>query len=223
MPVTHRVDDFVATRPNWKIAHVEVRCVCRGCNSGWMGSIEGRVKPLLVQFVKGNTVRLDASQQLELSAWAALKAFVYEQAAHHLTVLTQEERDLLMTQVRAPANVRVILAALDEGNHFIVQRKVVAGWRTQESPDLEYAYATTFVVGHLVVQIVGSPTSPHEAFKQTSMVRPRWQTITPPVLPEAMWPGPELLTQDTLDEFVNLFVPTVEEKLDPKTFPTPPP
>jgi hypothetical protein len=56
MPVTHRVDDVETFRKNWKIAHVEVRCVCaRGrYNSGWMASLEGRVKPLLVEFRKAS-------------------------------------------------------------------------------------------------------------------------------------------------------------------------
>jgi hypothetical protein len=184
-----------------------------------MGSFEGRLKPLLVEFIGGKTLSLDPSQQLDLSTWATLKAFVYEAAANYPAVVTQSERDLLMGQQHTPANVRVFLAGMDEGNRFMVQRKLVAGWRTKDSSELEYAYATTFVVGHLVVQVVGSPTSSHHAFRQGAIIRPRWCTITPPVLPKALWPGEELLTQETLEEFTNEFVPTVEERLGSSSFP----
>lgn len=219
MPVTHRIDGVETSRPNWKIAHVEIKCVCRSCYSGWMGSLEGRVKPLLVEFIKGNTLSLSPDEQLELSAWATLKAFVYEVAANHRGVVTQHERDLLMSKLRAPANVRVFLAGLDDGKRFMVQRKVVAGYRTKESTDIEWAYATTFVVGHLVLQVLGSPTSSKHAFKQGPQIRPKWHTITPPVLPAAVWPSPLLLDESALNEFVGAFITTVDEPLDPSTLP----
>jgi hypothetical protein len=219
MPITTRVGDSTAVRPNWKIAFLKVRCVCRECNNGWMSELENKVKSLVVQFLEGADLRLQPSEQLDLSLWVTMKAMVFEVAAHYQGVITQQERTLLMEQQRTPANVRVVLASLDEGNHFMVRRKFVAGWRKRDSKDLEYAYATTFLLGHFVAQVVGSPTSKHHAFEQHALVRPDWQTITPPVVPHANWPTQERLSEDELEHFADTFVPNPDEELDPSTFP----
>ncbi|MGH2736569.1 MAG: hypothetical protein ACRDKZ_13395 [Actinomycetota bacterium] len=59
-----------------------------------------------------------------MSTWATLKAFVYETAATHATVVTQEERNLLTNEQRTSERA-VFLAALDVGDHFIAQGNVV--------------------------------------------------------------------------------------------------
>jgi hypothetical protein len=219
LPVTHRVGDRVSQRPNTRIAHMEVRCVCKACNSGWMSTIEARLKPFLLQMIKGERVSLTMNDQLDVSLWATLKAMVAEMAGEYEAVTTQEERDLVMSQLRAPANVRVFLATLDEGNHYVLLRVYVLGQRTAATTELESAYATTFVLGHLVLQVVGSPTSQTAGLAEEGIVRPSWQTITPPVIPSATWPLATVLRTDQLEEFAQSQI-QVRHRDDSSRFPS---
>lgn len=59
--------------------------ICSGCNSGWMASLEGRVRPFLPQLIGaypssypvGPVLRLDAQARSDLAAWALKTLMVF--------------------------------------------------------------------------------------------------------------------------------------------------
>jgi hypothetical protein len=52
------------------------RCVCQQCNSGWMGSLEGTAKPLLVPMIQGRPTILDTTAQALIASWLIKTALV---------------------------------------------------------------------------------------------------------------------------------------------------
>jgi hypothetical protein len=52
------------------------RRVCEGCNNGWMASLEGAVKPVLVPMIQGSPVTLDVAEQTLITSWLVKTALV---------------------------------------------------------------------------------------------------------------------------------------------------
>lgn len=52
------------------------RKVCGRCNSGWLGELEERVKPLMAAFAVDRAVLLSADEQTELALWASVAALI---------------------------------------------------------------------------------------------------------------------------------------------------
>lgn len=55
---------------------VTVRKVCATCNNGWLSSLEGKVKPLLEDMIRG-PVTVGAEQQETLATWAVKTSLTY--------------------------------------------------------------------------------------------------------------------------------------------------
>lgn len=55
---------------------VRVKCVCQGCDNGWMSAIENENKPHMLAMINDKPTVLAPSQQKLLTRWAILKAMV---------------------------------------------------------------------------------------------------------------------------------------------------
>ena len=65
--------------PQTKIAtkQTSVRCVCEGCNNGWMSQLENQVKPILTPLMNGHAFDLDLDDQLTLARWVCLLSLIH--------------------------------------------------------------------------------------------------------------------------------------------------
>jgi hypothetical protein len=55
-----------------------VKIVCAKYNNGWMGSLEGRIKPYLSKMLVGQNSRLRANVQHDLARWCVKIAMIIE-------------------------------------------------------------------------------------------------------------------------------------------------
>jgi hypothetical protein len=217
--VTRRVGAMETQWPTWETAYLRCKVVCKRCNETWMCNIERQLKPIILPMIRGVQVRLTPEEQLDLGTWGTLKAFVFETRGGHGPVASDEDRRILKEQGRPPANVRAFLAAHSGGNRFAVLRIRADGYK-KDSTELESASATTFVLGHLVVQVLGNPRSDYRAFQGLGVADNRSQSLVPPVAAGRLWPSPQLLDNATLDEFAYANV-QVTMPLPPETHPDP--
>lgn len=57
---------------------VTLRFVCRTCNHGWLGSLEGSARPVVGSLISDLTLRLDSEQQRIVGRWAVKMSMVLE-------------------------------------------------------------------------------------------------------------------------------------------------
>jgi hypothetical protein len=74
----HRRYSSAGVERIWESAKptITARCVCKGCNDGWMNDIESAARPALSAMIRGEHVILDQRAQDEVAAWLGLKAIV---------------------------------------------------------------------------------------------------------------------------------------------------
>ena len=82
------VHKFPGAMRDWQI-----RCVCGGtqqtCNGGWMKHIEDAARPALARLIRGESTRLQVTEQRIVATWAVLKSMISEyhpgenQTTHH--------------------------------------------------------------------------------------------------------------------------------------------
>jgi hypothetical protein len=201
MPVTRTVGTREPqTWNNWTLAFSKIRAVCKNCNETWMSDLEVPVKVLFAKMVRGQQVRLSEVDQLDLATWATLKAYVYDSAAAFPSAVTRAECESLKAQKQPPGNVRVFLAAYDRGNQFMVHRVYAVGPKGDESHG-HTVHCTTFVLGHVVIRVLGSQRSHYRPFEFVGVADDRSQTVYPPVIGGRVWPPDYLINDASLNEF----------------------
>jgi hypothetical protein len=60
----------------------KIKVVCQRCNSGWVGTLEGDVQPLLVPLIKGTSSALDAAARQIIAEWVVMKILVAEHISY---------------------------------------------------------------------------------------------------------------------------------------------
>ena len=82
----------------------QIRCVCDGCNNGWMKKIVDDSKPLVAKLVQGEACRLTDKDQQLLSAWIATAVIVSEfEDRDSVTIPAIDRKYLLETRTAPPA------------------------------------------------------------------------------------------------------------------------
>ena len=152
----HRTARSTSSYPE-KSIKLTTRFVCEGCNSGWMSDIENRIKPVLLQMIKGLPVLLGGPEQGAVAAWAIKTAMVFEftlGGAPSTRYWSHEERVAFAkpphdipgeTVVTTAAFQGSLLAYSFAGNSGVIS---IAG----TGPVLP-GTRTTLVVGRLVLQV----------------------------------------------------------------------
>jgi hypothetical protein len=60
--------------------NLTARCVCAGCNNGWMSDLEDSVRPLITPMINGRACSLSRDDQTALALWLAKTVAMCEQA-----------------------------------------------------------------------------------------------------------------------------------------------
>jgi hypothetical protein len=189
----------VNTWPAKVVADHTIRAVCKDCNTGWMRRSESAVKPLIGPMIKGQPAQLTVDQQLTVATWAAMKAAVFEYAWSEDTILAAEDRDVIRTQDRPPANVQARLAAIESDGTPLRAR----GLGYVDNRTGEKIICLTLTIGCLVVQIFGGPGVGTYGLQTSSTPRTDRIRIFPPATNTVQWPPPVTLTDRTLPAFEN--------------------
>ena len=192
---------------------IRVRAVCRRCNNGWMSRQETTVQPLLAPLIRGHGRRLSHQDQLEIAFWASIKSAVCDARPGSTDggLASEATRESIYVQHRPPDDMLVRLAAY-EGAYDV---RLMSPWSVgQGSAGQPLAqWATTIVLGHLVVQVVGRTGSVHaHVLDQLSggVHDGRSFTIWPPQPSSVEWPPREILTAETLVPFATELLPGVD-------------
>lgn len=80
----------------------QVRCVCGGCNNGWMSRLEKRSRAALTPLVDGIPTRLTKQDQFTVATWCALKTMVAEFDDPSRVTVNPMQRQLMYQKERPP-------------------------------------------------------------------------------------------------------------------------
>lgn len=132
---------------------VEVECVCRECNNGWMSRLEEANKLAIRAMINDDPCGLTKRDQNKLARWAVLKAMVldsYNESRHFF--YRPDERTELRNSSTLPSRTLVWLGRFST-KAFHAGGTDVWG-EIERIPKASHSCITTFVVGHLVVQVL---------------------------------------------------------------------
>ncbi len=184
------------TWPAADVAYYAIRVVCAPCNNRWMSAIEGAAKPALEPMIRGEKTTLSPSTQLDLAAWAALKAYVVEYALGDLVVATQEERRALMDNRHPSGAVPVRIGAVQR--HGIPNSVTRLVYNVGADGTLRgHAACTTFALGCAVVQVCHGLGITID-WTRSSVPRMDHLPLNPPCPRGAEWPPAAVLDSASL-------------------------
>lgn len=73
------------------------KCVCEGCNNGWMRQLEERLDPLMSRLIRAKKASLSHADTAVLAMWAIMKVMV----VHHRATQAKQRRTMFKQQ-KAP-------------------------------------------------------------------------------------------------------------------------
>ena len=186
-----------------------VRAVCEPCNTGWMSSLEGQVRPFLTPMVQGTDARLEINEQGLLARWAAKVAVLLEHYEPDTIILADSDKHDIVNG-SAPTGWHIRLALRGEerpppldfhlSNHYAAPELDAAERATQPN-----SFSVTLGIGRLAIAVVGGPgVFNPERWRQGSDLP---LTIWPPTPRGLVWPPihPVLHGHDDLTEFHSSF------------------
>jgi hypothetical protein len=174
---------------------VEVRCVCAPCNGGWMSALESENIPIIGRLMENTATPLDAAHQTSLALWAVMKAMVLDavNAKNRGHFFTQNECEALRLHRRIPGKTVVQIGAYVRKGYSADGTIVWLDF--PNAPKAAKASVSTFVIGHLVIQVV---TVHHEPEHENARVGTvaigdgEWDKLLLPIWPvgtgPATWP-----------------------------------
>jgi len=195
----------------WRTLQPEltIRCVCRGCNNGWMSQLEQAAQPVLQPLIAGQSVSLDETGQAVVARWAVKTAMVLE------AVDPREKRIYEAAQCarfRAcgaiPWRTTIWLAASVDSASFMSTKNRHLGEPAHEI----VGASTTMAFGHIAIQVLTMQV-PEDVGPQTvvttmvrrgpwdQLTRQVWSTRAPVTWPPAMGVSGE----EGLDAFADRF------------------
>lgn len=161
--------------------------VCSTCNNGWMSTLEGQAKTLLMPLMEGNTevVELTQDERLCLARWTCKTAFVLNSASNfHKNVPSDHFSFLYRFQDSLPLQVAVV-AQQHHGDStfywlqmpFVLTSEQAGGLSLQEAEKLVAAsYKVSFQFKKLLLCVAYWPW-------------PNWRFILWPGIHVPLWPA----------------------------------
>lgn len=204
------------TWPTEVIAAIEAPLVCGGspdgCNGGWMGDLDGKVKSVIEPMMLGTRRILSPGEQQVIATWAAMKSMVLEYvwSTEQAIVFPQAARTFVFSQHQPPATMQIRIAAVEShGRPAAIFRRVyqrqAAGSSAQALPG--FASCSTFALGCFVVQVYGTSADPATTPPAPSPHGSTYFVINPPTGHDISWPPPGLLDDEDLDQFAHPLQP----------------
>lgn len=143
------------TKPvqRWATKLIGTRSVCEPCNNGWMSVLEQTTRPLLEPMILGHRAFLSVTDQIQIARWATMKAAVADSRPDTPVegLASEAIRAAIYERGEPPIDMKVRLAAFDEP--FTVMFSMPHGTGTGKAGQYLAQWCTSFVFGHLVVQI----------------------------------------------------------------------
>lgn len=206
----------------WKVQRIatkkaRTRAVCVPCNTGWMSVQEKRVQPLLGPLFRGHRRTLTVADQMEIAQWACIKAGVCDARPDGVDggLMSVASRRSIHVFGQPPQDMLVLLAAYEAASDVAVFNPGGVGDNKAGNPLAQWA--TTLVLGHLVVQIVcrtGSTRPPVLDQLPGGVHNGTSFTVWPPQLGPVEWPPPNLLTVAALPAFLTEMLPGIDMPAD---------
>lgn len=213
--------DGSASTKTWStevVAVIEAPVVCGGtpdgCNGGWMGGLDGRVKHLLRPMMLGQPRTLGPAEQLTIATWAAMKSMILEYVwgPDQAVIMPQAARTFIFRNQRPPEGMQIRIAAVESKGRPALATRRVYQLRERTPRNLafpEFASCSTLVLGCFAVQTFG--TSALLPAAATGQHGPDYLTINPPTADHVSWPPPNLLDDAALDMFAHPLQPITSD------------
>jgi len=134
---------------------VEVRCVCRiQCNAGWMSALESENIPIIGRLMENAATSLDATQQTSLALWTVMKAIVLDavNAKNRGHFFTRKECETLRLERKIPDKTVIQIGACVRKGYEADGTIVLLDF--PNASKAAKASVSTFVIGHLAIQVV---------------------------------------------------------------------
>lgn len=183
---------------------VVVKCVCAGCNNGWMSVLEEEARPTLTALIAGKPRELDVTEQTTLATWGTKTAMMLDFHQEKPLVRSREHAEFYATRL-PPRNAHVWLASY--GAEDFLARVENATLRFQPPGsmlvDLIQAFFVTYRIRHLVFQ-VAVPMIAFE-FHRPPEDEQRVRAIWPPTGPITMPMGVALQNEAEFKAFSHPF------------------
>jgi hypothetical protein len=208
--VFKKVDAKTKKESTWegKELNVKARVVCNTCNSGWMSDVEGReAKPALSPLISDTSSRV-----LPIGVLVSIGIFLFMKAviADHLGTggdpfFTIEERHRFRETLCIPPGLSMWIGALEDGFRGTFKTLHVIPVAATENDFGLYVF--TFVVGHLVLQLVGAKWAtrnpriilpPKQRDSDSDYVTWFW-----PIVGSVRWPPPKYIPVGFLDNLTD--------------------
>lgn len=81
-----------------------IRCVCKSCNSGWMSTLQTRVKQTVISLINGDAISLSEEQQSTLAAWIATSVMASEYRDKTRVAISADDRHWTFNTKHAPVH-----------------------------------------------------------------------------------------------------------------------
>ena len=181
---------------------MKAKCVCGGCNGGWMNDLETEARPYAEPMIRGQKVVLSAGAQRIVAAWACLKAVVGRYAHSPPEPVERQWLDHLYEHHRSPASWYVWLTGYNGADPIYYESHDI----TLQFPDSEelgtpHGVLTTFVAGYLALKVLGIGSGTPRSPGPSPLIR-----IWPPSNIYVYWPPPDPLDDSSLPAFAKMFL-----------------
>jgi hypothetical protein len=141
--------------------HLKVKCVCEGCNEGWMKRLEDAIIPTVGTMMNDEPTTLDIAQQWAIARWAVKCSMVFEYINITEPIFyTDAERENLRLSGAIPAQTFVVIARGIGIDYFFTWGNEL----TSAALNL-YGQVTTIAYRRLLVQVVSVRTDQPQGAK----------------------------------------------------------
>lgn len=205
-----KVDGRTKKESTWggKELNLKARVVCERCNSGWMSDLDNEeAKPALSPLIRDTTPRI-----IPIRTLISVGIFLFKTAvvADHVGTgdapyFTAEERYRFRETLCPPPQLSMWIGALEDSSRGAFRTLHVLPTATTENDFGLYVF--TYVVGHLVLQLVGAKWATQ---KRRAILPPKQQdgdseymTWFWPIAGSISWPPPKYAPIPLLDNLTN--------------------
>lgn len=181
---------------------LQIKCVCKSCNNGWMSSLEGQAKPTIESLVTTDSILIDSQAQKILSAWSIKNAMVFEEMRppEQGRFYQSTERETFKNGLELPLHTSVWITKRVNNNDPYCEAYSISGGAIEITGPVS-GYVTTMAFGALAIQVLSIKisTSITQYSKVFSEVRPGpWDQATLCIWPiqnkQTLWPPSILLS-----------------------------
>src|SRR5690242_20576897 len=153
------------TRKSTKHLHIVTkpgRAPCEDCNNGWLSRLEKKAKPVLVPLMRGRAKILTPQDQAIIAIWFFARTVMFdlhcETATPRTCYFEDSEHSLLRKSLTCDPYYQFFIAAYSEKQAGFMredQLNVRFAFNDASEPDSDMvrAYAFTFGIEHLVLQV----------------------------------------------------------------------